>query len=150
NLRIKLPIEADIANQHFGSSERIEAALSRYPHIKAEGGTLSSLQWPPTAARSRSFPSPSSFEEPTTPDSEPDEDDVVLDEPEPSQPDAYVPFRDDAPSQSDDTLDRGPLALFLARRLHLIWCEMNDCAPQPRSSSEMTATKAVAASEVLS
>jgi hypothetical protein len=47
--------------------------------------------------------------------------------------DAYVPFRNDAPSETDDALDRGPLALFLGRRLHLIWCEMNGYAPRPKS-----------------
>lgn len=43
--------------------------------------------------------------------------------------DARVRFVGDAPSETEDCLDRGPLALFLARRMHLIWCEMNHCAP---------------------
>jgi KAP family P-loop domain/TIR domain len=53
----------------------------------------------------------------------------------PQKIDAYVPFRKDAPSETEDALDRGPLALFLGRRLHLIWCEMNGCAPRPKSQS---------------
>ncbi|HEV2968732.1 MAG TPA: P-loop NTPase fold protein, partial [Pirellulales bacterium] len=48
---------------------------------------------------------------------------------EPVELDAYVPFRADAPSEIEDALDRGLLAFFLGRRLHLIWCEMNGCAP---------------------
>jgi hypothetical protein len=65
--------------------------------------------------------------------------------PEPAQPpphkiDAYVPFRSDAPSETMDALDRGPLALFLARRLHLIWCEMNGLAPRPKSQSSPAAS----------
>jgi hypothetical protein len=48
---------------------------------------------------------------------------------EPAELDAYVPFRADAPSETEDALDRGLLAFFLGRRLHLIWCEMNGCAP---------------------
>jgi hypothetical protein len=53
--------------------------------------------------------------------------------------DAHVPFRSDAPSEADDALDRGQLALFLARRLHLIWCQMNGCAPAPKGSAKSTA-----------
>jgi len=49
--------------------------------------------------------------------------------------DAYVPFRSDAANESEDTLDRGPLALFLARRLHLIWCELNGYPPHPKSEA---------------
>ena len=49
--------------------------------------------------------------------------------------DAYVRFSNDAPCQNEDTLERGPLALFLARRLHLIWCEMNGCPPRPKEQA---------------
>jgi hypothetical protein len=52
--------------------------------------------------------------------------------------DANFPFRDDAPSEADDALDRGQLALFLARRLHLIWCQMNGCPPAPKASARPT------------
>jgi KAP-like P-loop domain-containing protein len=48
---------------------------------------------------------------------------------QPAELDAYVPFRGDAPSEIEDALDRGLLAFFLGRRLHLIWCEMNGFAP---------------------
>jgi hypothetical protein len=37
----------------------------------------------------------------------------------------YVPFISDAPAEDEDRLDRGPLALFLARRLHLMWRQHN-------------------------
>src|SRR5262249_54720394 len=40
---------------------------------------------------------------------------------------AYVPFRSDTPREREDALERGKLAYFLARRLHLIWCEKNGC-----------------------
>jgi hypothetical protein len=50
--------------------------------------------------------------------------------------DAYVPFSGDAANESEDVLDRGPLALFLGRRLHLIWCELNGCPPHSKASAE--------------
>jgi hypothetical protein len=43
--------------------------------------------------------------------------------------DARIPFVLDAPADSEDQLDRGHFALFLAQRLHLIWCQMNGHAP---------------------
>ena len=46
--------------------------------------------------------------------------------------DAQIPFVLDAPADSEDELDRGPFALFLAQRLHLIWCQMNGHAPDSR------------------
>jgi KAP family P-loop domain len=49
--------------------------------------------------------------------------------------DAHFPFRGDAPSEFEDALGRGQLALFLARRLHLIWCEMNGYPPAPKSGA---------------
>ncbi len=54
------------------------------------------------------------------------------DDPKPAERpdlDARTRFIEDAPSETEDRLDRGPIALFLARRLHLIWCEMNGCSP---------------------
>lgn len=35
-------------------------------------------------------------------------------------------FFNDAPELEDDTLDRGGLAIVVARRLHAIWCDLND------------------------
>jgi hypothetical protein len=59
---------------------------------------------------------------------------VSPDPPEPDEPaldlDARTQFIADAPSETEDQLDRGPIALFLARRMHLIWCEMNGCSPE--------------------
>ncbi|MEW5683796.1 MAG: P-loop NTPase fold protein [Pseudomonadota bacterium] len=46
--------------------------------------------------------------------------------------DAQIPFVLDAPAENEDELDRGPFALFLAQRLHLIWCQMNGHAPDGR------------------
>lgn len=45
--------------------------------------------------------------------------------------DARFPLVLDGPAGSEDDLDRGPFALFLAQRLHLIWCQVNGCAPGP-------------------
>lgn len=43
--------------------------------------------------------------------------------------DARIPFVLDAPADTEDELERGPFALFLAQRLHLIWCQLNGEAP---------------------
>lgn len=48
--------------------------------------------------------------------------------------DVQIPFVLDAPADSEDDLDRGPYALFLARRLHLIWCQLNGQAPGCRAA----------------
>lgn len=45
--------------------------------------------------------------------------------------DVQIPFVLDAPSEFEDELDRGRYALFLAQRLHLIWCQINGHAPGP-------------------
>jgi hypothetical protein len=50
-------------------------------------------------------------------------------EAEGGEPDVQIPFVLDAPADTDDEMDRGTFALFLARRLHLIWCQMNGHAP---------------------
>lgn len=48
--------------------------------------------------------------------------------------DVQIPFVLDAPADTEDDLDRGPFALFLARRLHLIWCQVNGHAPGSRAA----------------
>lgn len=48
--------------------------------------------------------------------------------------DVQIPFVLDAPADSEDDLDRGPFALFLARRMHLIWCQLNGHAPESRAA----------------
>jgi hypothetical protein len=64
-------------------------------------------------------------------------------EEEDEDPAAYVPFISDAPSETEDSLDRGPLALFLGRRLHLIWRELNGAAPgaPPRGKAARATTE---------
>jgi hypothetical protein len=103
-----LPIGVDAANNAFSSCEHINAALVRYPHIRMDDKTAQALHWPPRIV---------------TQDEPPQ-----VDEARRENYNAHVPFNTDAPSVTD-TLGRGPLALFLARRLHLIWCDLNGCAP---------------------
>lgn len=58
-----------------------------------------------------------------------EEEEEEEDDPSPLDIDARIPFVLDAPADSEDELDRGPFALFLAQRLHLIWCQLNGQAP---------------------
>ncbi len=122
-----LPIAVDAANAALKTGESIRSALSRFPHIRPDEKTDTALkQWPPVIP-TRNAESPAAVEE-QQPDS-----DLTLD-----QFDSRVPFTTDAPSVAD-TLGRGPLAFFLARRLHLIWCELNDCAPGSKAGREARA-----------
>jgi len=52
---------------------------------------------------------------------------------EPERRDAYAQLLSDAPSKNQDLLDRGALALFLARRMHIIWCEWNGHSTDPNA-----------------
>ena len=100
-----LPYAWDDAEQVIAVSEGLGAALSRNPSITL-GATENTDQEPPSGiARSTD-------DDRSNPDL-----------------DARTRFIEDAPSETEDRLDRGPIALFLARRLHLIWCEMNGCSP---------------------
>jgi hypothetical protein len=83
--------------RRLADAESIEAALERYPHIVETTG----------------------HEEQPKPLPKPPKDPPLGDA------DAYVPFSPDGPTASTDALERGPLALFLARRLHLIWRQLN-------------------------
>lgn len=147
HLRLTLPIQNDLANQQFKSSESIDAALSRSPHIQPAAANASSLRWPPVAERNWNIVPTES--EPSAGEFEGTQGDIQFDDPpESTGTDAYIPFRDDAPSQSEDTLDRGQLALFLARRLHLIWCEMNDLAPKQGEPADAAPTSPGAVGKV--
>jgi KAP family P-loop domain len=122
-LRQPLPVSIADAVRAFDDGEALATALAHHPRIKLADGA-SQLAWPPQVP--------------------PRDSDLATQIDSGVDLDAYVPFRNDAPSESEDALDRGPLALFLARRLHLIWCEMNGCAPSPRSSPEDQVQKAAA------
>ena len=111
----QLPISIADAIHAFHDGETLSAALARHPRLKLEDA-LTQVPWPPRLP-------PRKPELATQIDAGPDVD-------------AYVPFRNDAPRENEDALERGPLALFLARRLHVIWCEMNGCAPRLRSWPE--------------
>ena len=119
-----LPIAVDAANAALQAGESIRSALSRFPQIRPDEKTNTALEQRLPVIPTRNAKSPAAVEE-----QQPDGDLTV------DQFDARVPFTTDAPSVAD-TLGRGPLAFFLARRLHLIWCEINDCAPGPKAARE--------------
>jgi hypothetical protein len=119
-----LPIAVDAANAALQAGESIRSALSRFPQIRPDEKTNTALEQRLPVIPTRNAESPAAVEE-----QQPDGDLTV------DQFDARVPFTTDAPSVAD-TLGRGPLAFFLARRLHLIWCEINDCAPGPKAARE--------------
>lgn len=100
----KLPLDAAVVESALAEGEGIEAALARLDHIRPDAVTALLLR----KEGARPPPRPA----PKTPET-----------------DARIRFVDDAPAETEDGLDRGPLALFLARRLHMIWCEMNHCSP---------------------
>ena len=94
------PLPREMAARLLAEGEPITAALTRIGYIDADEASLRRL---------REMEAGEAAERPSA--------------------DARVRFVGDAPSETEDRLDRGPLALFLARRMHLIWCEMNHCAP---------------------
>jgi hypothetical protein len=127
---------------------QLEGALIRAAHeaepygIRPDGDTAAAIGWSgapwrpdapidPKGATSRPEPQ----EEAEADEDEGDgasADSAVPPEPEaaPEQDvDVQVPFVLDSPADAEDALDRGPFALFLARRLHLIWCQINGHAP---------------------
>lgn len=125
----RIPLPADVAQRALASSEPLADALRRYEFLQV----AELPPWPPTVGRpslpdaTPGAPEPQAKEEEHEGEPAPDEPEATPKE----ETGAYVPFISDAPSESEDTLDRGPLALFLGRRLHLIWREVNGLSPGP-------------------
>jgi hypothetical protein len=104
-LDVRVPFSRDQAQAYLDRSEPLTTALTRYDFLRYD----SLPPWPPRVAGAAE----------TTGVERKEADSVG----------AYVPFISDAPSESEDRLDRGALALFLGRRLHLIWRQLNGFEP---------------------
>jgi hypothetical protein len=113
----------DEALSHSLKTRSLNADLrNAAPIILPDESTANALNWKGEIWRPGSSAIPPSPEPEPGPVPLPDED------PE-TDTDARIPYVLDAPASSEDELERGPFALFLAQRLHLIWCQMNGHAP---------------------
>lgn len=118
--QIEVPIPIHEAYK-FASERRLETYLQSAPKILPDLSTARLIGWTGAVWDSSSASLAEKVDEALSPS--------AIDNL--GGTDANFPFVLDAPADSEDDLDRGPFALFLAQRLHLIWCQINGFAPGP-------------------